>query len=400
MFRIAFRRFVFQARACWQWNNFYHGAVPAGKRILRLGLDETSIQCYSGRPFGCVFTRAGASDRSLKQNLPKRKRRKCLTLIATVADDDLIQDALPMFLIGNFNAFLKRDMKLLRDAAGPRVELIRCGNLIAFCQCLHAFSRQNSAWNNVDVFCHVIQRFHAVLKPVMISLQPVLYMDSLPLHITPRVAQLLSKCNLWPCVVPPMTTADLQVPDTHVFAPLKSVLREECDHARADAAGDMTMPMYVRSLRIALDSVVFGRSWAAAFDHNGFGKLQCNLAEKLKPYVDVGAGPSVPTLQDIELCCPRNRSSCARILFDRFVIGRKPLAHKVAVRRLRLPSKRASHDVEEACPRIVVCVFLLCVCRNLAVHVQRQRVCAACVQARSDLIKDDMQIARQVAPRP
>ena len=400
MLRIAFSRFVSQARACWQWSNFYHSAVPAGKRILRLGLDETSIQCYSGRPFGCVFTRAGASDRSLKQNLPKRKRRKCLTLIATVADDDLIQDALPMFLIGNFNAFLKRDMKLLRDAAGPRVELIRCGNHIAFCKFLHAFSRQNSAWNNVDVFCHVIQRFHAVLKPVMISLQPVLYMDSLPLHITPRVAQLLSKCNLWPCVVPPMTTADLQVPDTHVFAPLKSVLREECDRARADGAGDMTMPMYVRSLRIALDSVVFGSSWAAAFDHNGFGKLQCNLAEKLTHYVDVGAGASVPTLQDIELCCPRNRSSCARILFDRFVIGRKPLAHKVAVRRLRLPSKRASHDVEEACPRIVVCVFVLCVCRNLAVHVQRQRVCAACVQARSDLIKDDMQIARQVAPRP
>ena len=372
---------MFQARACWQWSNFYHSAVPAGKRILRLGLDETSIQCYSGRPFGCVFTRAGASDRSLEQHLPKKKRRKCLTLIATVADDDLVQDVLPMFLIGNFNAFLKRDMKLLRDVAGPRVELIRCGDHILFCRFLRVFNRQNSAWNNVDVFCHVIRRFHAVLKPMLASLQPVLYMDSLPLHITPRVTQLLSKCSLWPCVVPPMTTGDLQVPDTHVFAPLKSALREECDHARADGAGDMTMVMYVRSLRIALDSVVFGRRWAAAFDHNGFGNLQCNLGDKLKPYVNVGAGAGAPTLQDIELCCPRNRPSCARALFDRFVNDRKALAHKVAVRRLRLPGKRALHDVEEACLRMVVCVFVrLCVRRNLAVHVQRQRVCAACVQ--------------------
>ena len=100
--------------------------------------------------------------------------------------------------------------------------------------------------------------------------QPALYMDSLPLHIATAVAKLLNRCYIWPCVIPPMTTGDLQVPDTHVFAPLKSVLREACDHARAENGGDMTMSMYLRSLRIALDTVVFGRSWAAAFDHNGF----------------------------------------------------------------------------------------------------------------------------------
>ena len=99
--------------------------MPAEKRILRLGLDETSIQCYSGKQFGCVFTRAGAAVHSLRQHLPKNKRRKCLTLITTVADDEAIQNVLPMCLIGNFNAFLKRDMKLLREAVGPRVELIR-----------------------------------------------------------------------------------------------------------------------------------------------------------------------------------------------------------------------------------------------------------------------------------
>ena len=118
-------RFCCQARACWQWSNFYHSEVPTEKQILRLGLDETSIQCYSGKQFGCVFTSGGAAARSLRQHLPKNKRRKCLTLITTVADDEAIQNVLPMFLIGNFNAFLKRDMTLLRKAVGPRVELIR-----------------------------------------------------------------------------------------------------------------------------------------------------------------------------------------------------------------------------------------------------------------------------------
>ena len=100
--------------------------MPEGKTILRLGLDESSIQCYSGKPFGCIFPCAGVQRRSLKQHLPKQKRRKCVTLIATVADDAAIQQLLPMFLIGNFNAFLQREMSLLRNAAGPRVEIIRC----------------------------------------------------------------------------------------------------------------------------------------------------------------------------------------------------------------------------------------------------------------------------------
>ena len=115
-----------QARACWQWNNFYHAVIPAGKQILRLGLDETSIQCYGGKSFGCVFPHAGKQRQAVKQNLPKQKRRKCLTLIVTVADDAMVQNLLPTFLIGNFNAFLQRDMPSLRNAAGPRVELIRC----------------------------------------------------------------------------------------------------------------------------------------------------------------------------------------------------------------------------------------------------------------------------------
>jgi|NorSeaMetagenome_1021524.scaffolds.fasta_scaffold05073_2 hypothetical protein len=156
---------------------------------------------------------------------------------------------------------------------------------------------------------------------MMDRLQPVLYMDSLPLHIATAATQVLSKCNIWPCVVPPKTTEHLQVPDTHVFAPFKAMLRERCDRARAENGGDMTMPMYIRSLRVALDTVVFGRSWAAAFDHNGFGKLQCNLGPKLQPYMCVEATLGPPTLQDIEMCCPRNRLACATNIHRRFIIG-------------------------------------------------------------------------------
>ena len=358
--------------------------MPAGKRILRLGLDETSIQCYSGKQFGCVFARAGTAARSLSQHLPKNKRRKCLTLITTVADDAVIQNALPMFLIGNFNAFLKRDMKSLRDAVGPRVELIRRGGFQCLCVglCRRVF-RQNSAWNNVDLFCYVIKRFHLVLKPMVEFLQPVLYMDSLPLHIALAVVKLLSKCHIWPCVIPPMTTGDLQVPDTHVFAPLKRVLRESCDHARAENGGDMSMSTYLRSVRVALDSVVFGRSWAAAFDHNGFGNLQCNLGAKLRPYMPAVAATSAPMLRDIELCCPRNRYAGAKILYDTFIVGGRSLSSTPRlVRNPRLRSKRTHRDVDEVSLHMISVGMNLRLCRNLAARVRRRRVCDGCEQLR------------------
>ena len=212
-------------------------------------------------------------------------------------------------------------------------------------------------------------------------LQPMLYMDSLPLHLAAAVAKLLNRCHIWPCVIPPMTTGGLQVPDTHVFAPLKSALREACDHARAENRGDMSMPMYLRSLRVALDTVVFGRSWAAAFDHNGFGNLQCNLGEKLRPYLAVAASTSAPTLRDIELCCPRNRIASAKLLYDKFIVGGRAASPAPrVVRPPRLRGKRGHSDVDEVCFHMMVVDITHRLRRNLAAHVRRQRICGACAQ--------------------
>ena len=105
--------------------NYYHivaSAASPGKEVVRLGLDETSIECYSGKCSGNVFLKEHGH---VRKHLPKQKRRKCLTLVLTAAEDPAIQACLPGFLIGNCNAFLKREMHLLESAAGCRLELIR-----------------------------------------------------------------------------------------------------------------------------------------------------------------------------------------------------------------------------------------------------------------------------------
>lgn len=89
---------------------------------MKLALDETSIACFSGKVAGNVFQGRG---KNIEQHLPKSKRRKTLTLVMTVADDSRVQSLLPCFLVGNYNAFLQREMKALRAAAGPRVQVIR-----------------------------------------------------------------------------------------------------------------------------------------------------------------------------------------------------------------------------------------------------------------------------------
>ena len=106
---------------CWQWVNFYHSRT-IDKRVVKLALDETSIACFSGKATGNVFL---GRKSGILQHLPKQKRRKCLTLVVTAADDDFVQSQLPCFLVGNHNAFLQKDMKYLRAAVGHRVEVIR-----------------------------------------------------------------------------------------------------------------------------------------------------------------------------------------------------------------------------------------------------------------------------------
>ena len=101
--------------------NFYHSRT-IDKRIVKLALDETSIACFSGKASGNVFL---SRKSGIRQHFPKSKRRKCLTLVVTAADDDFVQSLLPCFLVGNHNAFLQKDMKHLRAAVGHRVEVIR-----------------------------------------------------------------------------------------------------------------------------------------------------------------------------------------------------------------------------------------------------------------------------------
>lgn len=329
--------------------------VPARTKIIKLALDESSLQCFSGKPVGNVF-------KKVAQHKPKAHRRKCITLILTISDDPDVQQRIPSFVIGNFHTFLKKEMTALCKAAGDRVELIRnyCMGVSAL---IPAFCvRQKSAWNNGTLFAHVIEALAKAIAPTS-GEQVVLIMDSLPVHIGPPAVRSLVKHRMWPIIVPPHCTSRLQVPDTHVFSPLKSELRDRCDDMRGKLQGGMSMEAYLEAVRMTLDSVVYARAWEHAFAQNGFGLHQEGVSKRLATVIgDKPISAEMPSEADVALCVPRNHLHSAKILLRKFVGAAAPMpVRTTALRRARAFATRSrisELDAQAIC--FGVCVVSLC----------------------------------------
>ena len=165
----------------------------------------------------------------------------------------------------------------------------------------------------------VIRRLSEALVSVRALKQPVLLMDSLPLHISEPALRELVKADIWPIIIPPQTTDKLQVPDTHVFAPLKAELREECDRTKGQLRGDISMRAYIGCIRAALDNVLHSRSWLHAFNQNGYALNQIGASNKFSDALSEIVSACKPTVNELALCCPRNRVIAARSLHKKFI---------------------------------------------------------------------------------
>ena len=214
--------------------------------------------------------------------------------------------------------------------------------------------RQNSAWNNCELFKQVIQALSKAVSAIE-GIQLVLLMDSLPIHIAETVQRELQKASVLPVIVPPGTTGKLQVPDTHVFSPLKTELREQCDRMRARLKGDISMRAYVGCVRSALDTVVYGRAWDAAFAQNGYARSQNGMSPKLREYVLDPVGACAPTAAELALCCPRTRGTAAVSLWRKFIV-RKDCAEESTVRRKRAKRHASEATLAEYETKVFICV--------------------------------------------
>jgi hypothetical protein len=201
----------------WQWWNHARAQIGAGGQPLRINLDETAICLYQGDVKGTVFACKRRQRDEAVQRVGRGKRRCYMTHVGVICDRPDLQPLMPQFIIGNERIFLARSIAALRAACPGNIILVR----------------QKSAWNN-DVLCAtVVRRLAAVLAPHTATVQPILFLDAVRLHTTPRVLRACATAGIWPIVVPALMTWLLQPLDTDAFLPFKQRLRELYQSARA-----------------------------------------------------------------------------------------------------------------------------------------------------------------------
>lgn len=254
-----------QAKAVWQWWNFYETHNVDGQPILRINLDETSVCVFQGGARGTVFVSKKRCRATLKQAASRKERRSFLTHVAVICDRPEIQRLMPQFIIGNAAVLRASDMVRLRGACPSNVLLVR----------------QKSAWNNEALCAKIIRRIGLAVGGT--GFQPVLIMDAAKLHLTKGVFTACETARMWPLVIPPQMTFLLQPLDTHAFLPFKHALREAHLEAATSSVFDggcgvlRVIGCVCEAVRLVLES----RSWERAFDEAGFCAMQSKLGARV-----------------------------------------------------------------------------------------------------------------------
>ena len=230
-----------QAFAAWQWFNACSCRVADGKGVLRLNLDETSLCLFQGEMKGHILDGRKRGRCEPTQKVSQGKRRCCLTHVGLVCDRSDIQPLLPQVLVGTEATFKASEMSRLVAASPPNVHLVR----------------QRSAWNNAALMKRIIKLLAKALQPFLGSLQPILLLDAVRVHLVASVLGACVAAGIWPIVVPARMTWLLQPLDTHCFWSYKLALKKAYQDRRALVVDGRLSVMFF-AVRVSRDA------WCAA----------------------------------------------------------------------------------------------------------------------------------------
>jgi hypothetical protein len=311
----------------WQWYNCCSARAPAGKSLLRINLDETSVCLFQGGGRGTVLfnKRKQPLAEEPRERASRAKRRACLTHVAFVCDRSDIQAVLPQVLIGNQATFLARDFDALQASCPRNVHLIR----------------QKSAWNNKAVMVRILAFLAVALNPFRSTLQPVLLLDACKVHIHTATLQRSIALGIWPIVVPARLTWLLQPLDTHVFLRFQFYLKTAYQSARVRLESqELSVAEFLACTFSAIRHILQGNAWAAAFDADGFGDGQRQISpfiQRQLQLTDALALPAtMPTEEHLQHCFPKGWKVPHRSLLRPLQIFSQPKALPKAPVGLRL----------------------------------------------------------------
>ena len=266
-----------KAYASWQWFNHVESSLPAGRRILRINVDETAICLFQGGGRGNVFV--NKNERCTQQST-LAQRRTYLTHVAFICDDVGVQPHLPQYIVAGARALPAADFAAVQAEVPANVVVVR----------------QARAWNTGALMVRIVRELRRRLSDRMGEMQPVLIMDTAKVHLTKAVFSECAALGIYVVIVPPKLTWLLQPLDTDGFAQFKAAVRAAHQDARIRAAaiGDSVgARCLIMSVCAAIRGVLNRRRWASAFDRDGYGASQSQLGRRVRAQLELPASPVV-----------------------------------------------------------------------------------------------------------
>ena len=286
----------------WKTYNHYEAeARAAGKDLLKVNLDETSV-CVVQKPLQGVVMKTG---RRLLTGVPSRLRvgrslqRTNLTYVALISDDAEFSAQLPQFIIGNRRSFPATRYGTYFQEAPRNVWL-----LVA-----------DTAWNTHVIMKKIIRVLALVGRVVRPNAQIVLCLDTHQSHIHEEVFATYHEEGIRPLLIPARTTSLLQPLDVWVFRVFKERLRRRFHDLHADAQGPADVPSLLAALYDAIDATILQRAWPHIFAECGLSHQQQHVSDFLQKHIPYPAhlvcwlmdNPDALTDADIRAVMPSNR---------------------------------------------------------------------------------------------
>lgn len=286
-----------KVKSVWQWSNFLHSIVPAGKQILECNLDETSVPLYQEARLGLLAPRAKRKAASTAVGMHRKCSKSCtraaFTQVTIVCSDPEAQKRIPQILLVRDSMCSKQKVDELRPQLPNHVILWR----------------HKSGWMDVEIFGKVLAELSRSLVEFKETHQLVLSCDAYKAHLNHRCWRAAARHNILMFSIPAKITYALQPLDVYVFALYKRKLRLAAqERAIATGSSAVTLEQTVLALVTAITSVLHGRSWAHAFSRLGLNGQQNDVSETLLKHMAVSATPMVgasfPKLRDLQNCFP------------------------------------------------------------------------------------------------
>ena len=285
-----------QATAVWRWYRSLLKVVPAGKKVLRVNMDETSVAAFHGHESGNIahWGKRGLDSEPITW-ADRKKRRTAFTHAAFICDDSSIQPLLPQLLLANSSVLTNAQLQAILQEC-PRNCFVK---------------REKSAWMTIDIMKILLVCLLEMLSPYKDSHQIILFLDAHRSHISRPVAELCARKGIFLVIIPARLTFLLQPADTHLFARYKRTLKRRYHElANASEDGSVNTVLLFRCIFSTIRTVMQGLSWRGAFAADGYEEDMGAVSSYIMRHLCYTTVPEIvdtpPDREVLAHCFPRH----------------------------------------------------------------------------------------------